>query len=76
MKRKTPSLKTCRICRAPISPTNPDFPFCSAACRERDLGNWASEHYRVAAAVSDEEADLPDVRGALRQWEATQQEED
>jgi len=31
-------------------------PFCSARCRQIDLGAWASETYRIAGQVSDEEA--------------------
>ncbi len=45
----------CPICKRPTdSDTNPEFPFCSARCRERDLGNWAMEKYKVAAPVMDE----------------------
>jgi len=45
----------CPICKQPTdSDTNSEFPFCSAACRERDLGNWAMEKYKVAAPVMDE----------------------
>jgi hypothetical protein len=29
---------------------NPHRPFCSERCRMVDLGNWASERYRVAGA--------------------------
>jgi endogenous inhibitor of DNA gyrase (YacG/DUF329 family) len=68
MKRKPPALKTCRICRAPTSPGNEDYPFCSAACRERDLGNWASETYRVAAALASDD-ELPDIAGPLARLE-------
>ena len=32
-----------------------EFPFCSARCRERDLGNWASEKYVVSEPIFDEE---------------------
>lgn len=32
-----------------------EFPFCSKRCRERDLGNWASEKYVVSEPVFDEE---------------------
>jgi len=32
-----------------------EFPFCSEGCRERDLGNWASEKYVVSEPVFDEE---------------------
>jgi|GEM_PF-277787 len=45
----------CPICRLPVdSETNPEFPFCSERCRERDLGNWAMEKYKVAAPMMDE----------------------
>ena len=31
-----------------------DFPFCSERCRQRDLGNWATEKYKVSAPMMDE----------------------
>lgn len=50
MKRK------CPICRAETdSEVHADFPFCSQRCRDRDLGNWASEKYVVSEPVFDEE---------------------
>lgn len=27
---------------------NPHRPFCSSRCRMLDLGNWASDRYRIA----------------------------
>lgn len=51
MKRK------CPICKTPTdSSTNPEFPFCSERCRQRDLGNWASEKYVVSEPVFDLDA--------------------
>jgi endogenous inhibitor of DNA gyrase (YacG/DUF329 family) len=45
----------CPICRKPAdSETHPDFPFCSERCRLLDLGNWASEKYRISEPVIDE----------------------
>jgi uncharacterized protein len=45
----------CPICKQPVdSETTADFPFCSDRCRERDLGNWAMEKYKVAAPMMDE----------------------
>ena len=45
----------CPICKQLTdSDANPEFPFCSARCRERDLGNWAMEKYKVAAPIMDE----------------------
>jgi len=45
----------CPICRAETdSAIHADFPFCSERCRERDLGNWASEKYVVSDPIFDE----------------------
>jgi endogenous inhibitor of DNA gyrase (YacG/DUF329 family) len=45
----------CPICKQPVdSETSPEFPFCSERCRERDLGNWAMEKYKVAVPSMDE----------------------
>jgi hypothetical protein len=45
----------CPICKQPVdSETTAEFPFCSAHCRERDLGNWATEKYKVAVSNMDE----------------------
>ena len=45
----------CPICRKPVdSRTHPDFPFCSERCRLLDLGNWASEKYKISEPVIDE----------------------
>src|SRR5260370_8677436 len=50
----------CPICKAETdSAIHADFPFCSERCRDRDLGNWASEKYVVSEPVFDEE-DVPD----------------
>jgi uncharacterized protein len=45
----------CPICRKPTdSEKNADFPFCGERCRLLDLGNWASEKYRVSQPIFDE----------------------
>lgn len=41
------------------SPENPWRPFCSERCKQIDLGAWASESYRIAGQVSDDEAGAP-----------------
>ena len=47
--------RNCPICRRPTdSETHADFPFCSERCRLLDLGNWASEKYRISEPVIDE----------------------
>jgi len=46
----------CPICKAETdSAVHADFPFSSERCRNRDLGNWASEKYVVSEPVFDEE---------------------
>ena len=46
----------CPICKAATDSTaHAEFPFCSERCRERDLGNWASEKYVVSEQVFTEE---------------------
>jgi endogenous inhibitor of DNA gyrase (YacG/DUF329 family) len=46
----------CPICKAETdSAIHTDFPFCSERCRERDLGNWASEKYEVSEPIFTEE---------------------
>ena len=46
----------CPICKAETDSTvHADFPFCSERCRDRDLGNWASEKYVVSDSIFDEE---------------------
>jgi endogenous inhibitor of DNA gyrase (YacG/DUF329 family) len=45
----------CPICKEPVdSETTAEFPFCSARCRERDLGNWATGKYKIAVPMMDE----------------------
>jgi len=46
----------CPSCGEPslFAPGNRWRPFCSARCAGVDLGAWASEEFRVAAAPSDE----------------------
>jgi len=50
----------CPICKTPTDSTaNAEFPFCSDRCRERDLGNWATEKYVVSEPIFNED-DLAD----------------
>ena len=43
------------------APENKWRPFCSERCKQIDLGAWASETYRIAGQVSDEEAGTPSL---------------
>jgi endogenous inhibitor of DNA gyrase (YacG/DUF329 family) len=46
----------CPICKGETdSAVHADFPFCSERCRERDLGNWASEKYVVSEPIFTED---------------------
>jgi endogenous inhibitor of DNA gyrase (YacG/DUF329 family) len=45
----------CPICRKEVAPTSAEFPFCSERCRIIDLGNWASEKYRIPSDARPEE---------------------
>ena len=46
----------CPICKKPTdSATDAEFPFCGVRCRDRDLGNWATEKYVVSDPIFDEE---------------------
>lgn len=51
-----PRLVNCPICgtAAPFDSSNPFRPFCSERCKLIDLGQWATESYRVPAAEGPE----------------------
>jgi endogenous inhibitor of DNA gyrase (YacG/DUF329 family) len=47
----------CPHCQTPVvwGPESPYRPFCSARCRQIDLGAWANEEYRVPGHASPED---------------------
>ncbi len=45
----------CPICKKPVAPEEPDFPFCSERCRLIDLGNWATEKYVIPGGTKPSE---------------------
>ena len=50
----------CPICKTPTdSDHDNEFPFCSDRCRQKDLGNWATEKYVVSEPIFNED-DLVD----------------
>ena len=67
----------CPICKtATDSEINADFPFCSDRCRERDLGNWATEKYVVSEPVFDmSELEAGDETGGKSATEAEEDED-
>ena len=62
-KPKAAPMVNCPICgkRAVFSPDNPFRPFCSERCKLIDLGQWATESYRIPEGEprDGEEADEP-----------------
>ncbi|MCW3479894.1 DNA gyrase inhibitor YacG [Neisseriaceae bacterium JH1-16] len=55
MSSSTPRQVTCPTCKTLIdwTPENRFRPFCSERCKLIDLGQWATEQYRVAAEEDD-----------------------
>ncbi len=48
-------MRRCPLCRRETSwDDNPWKPFCSERCQVVDLGNWATENYRVPLAETSE----------------------
>ena len=46
----------CPICKRPAQAreANRAFPFCSARCKQVELGKWLNEEYRLPAQEEDE----------------------
>ncbi len=42
----------CPICRKEVQPGSRFAPFCSERCQLVDLGNWATERYRIASRTA------------------------
>jgi endogenous inhibitor of DNA gyrase (YacG/DUF329 family) len=57
MADEIPKLKVrCPACRGWARwQENPNRPFCSPECKQRDLGNWATEKYRIPVRQQDPE---------------------
>jgi endogenous inhibitor of DNA gyrase (YacG/DUF329 family) len=57
----TASANRCPICNKAAAPRakNPTFPFCSARCKQVDLGKWLNEEYRVPGAAADTSDEAP-----------------
>ena len=47
----------CTICKKPL-PKGVTGPFCSARCKQVDLGKWLNEQYRVPVEDETPEPDL------------------
>lgn len=53
----TPGTRPCAVCRKPVAPDNPFRPFCSARCRQVDLGRWLSGDYAIPATPEDQDGE-------------------
>jgi endogenous inhibitor of DNA gyrase (YacG/DUF329 family) len=60
-----PESTRCPICRKEVPFDGPEMPFCSKRCRLIDLGNWASDKYKISTPAaqheSGEEPEEPEV---------------
>jgi hypothetical protein len=61
MARKEDAMNKVLMVRCPVCSKNvpwegnPQRPFCSERCRQRDLGRWADEDYRIQGEKVDPE---------------------
>lgn len=62
-----PETLSCPTCGRPVLSVGDDrpreFPFCSARCRDRDLGAWFAGRYTIAGSDLDQ---LDSTRGVDR----------
>jgi endogenous inhibitor of DNA gyrase (YacG/DUF329 family) len=56
----------CPICKKPAKgrAENRAFPFCSARCKQVELGKWLNEEYRVPVEEDDEDPEKRNGTGA------------
>jgi endogenous inhibitor of DNA gyrase (YacG/DUF329 family) len=50
----------CPVCGVAVSSEQARFPFCSARCRQIDLGRWMDERYRVSRPIEQTDLDALD----------------
>lgn len=48
--------RPCPICRRRLAPPAPFRPFCSARCKQVDLGRWLAGDYAIPAATPEDGA--------------------
>ncbi|HSD35367.1 MAG TPA: DNA gyrase inhibitor YacG [Alphaproteobacteria bacterium] len=56
--RKSGRRRGCPVCGKP--PSAEHRPFCSARCKQIDLGRWLGENYRIATEERREGESAPD----------------
>ncbi len=47
----------CPICKREVKLDDPFMPFCSARCKDVDLGNWAEGKYSFEGSASEDESE-------------------
>lgn len=52
-----PKQYQCPVCKKLLERDASTFPFCCERCKIVDLGNWASEKYRVPVSESSDRPD-------------------
>lgn len=66
MTATTPATVACPSCKRPVvwDTASPFKPFCSERCRLIDLGDWATEAFRIPVdpSLDDSDEDLLDNR--------------
>lgn len=50
---------TCPICQKPVQSAY--TPFCSARCKQIDLGNWLSGAYAIPAGEAEDDPESPPI---------------
>jgi uncharacterized protein len=55
----TGATATCPICKKPLPADRVPGPFCSARCRQIDLGRWLDGDYRIAGEPAHPEQLTP-----------------
>ena len=48
-------IRACPICRREVPDGAEHRPFCSARCKDVDLGNWLNEAYRISRPMALDE---------------------
>lgn len=48
-------MRRCPICKKEVKEGAPHRPFCSARCKDVDLGNWLNEAYRISRPMTSNE---------------------
>ncbi|MBL6078135.1 DNA gyrase inhibitor YacG [Belnapia sp. T18] len=52
-----PPAPRCAVCGKPVEPPAPHRPFCSARCRQVDLGRWLAGDYVIPGEDLDRQED-------------------